>query len=170
MVRCKIGSFVGFHHYFKLVHLRVGPNGPFRTLTRFKWRCFSIKFRAILRQWTLSFDFLARMPFPKRYARPHLACKFGSEYTRLRTFKTINNARSYIDHLPDLIKLLDVSEKWETVLNKREHSDHAFEENGDEELSILWKGFFNDGVEQADNSLDEVVGGGLLSEEFVQWL
>jgi hypothetical protein len=35
-VRCKIGSFVDFHHYFKLVHLRVGPNGHFRTLTRFK--------------------------------------------------------------------------------------------------------------------------------------
>lgn len=69
-----------------------------------------------------------------------------------------------------MIELLDVSEKWEAVLNKREHSDHAFEENGDEELSILWEGFFDDGVEQADNSLDEVVGGGLLSEEFVQWL
>ncbi len=108
------------------------------------------------------------MPFPQQYARPHLACKFGSEYTHLRTFKTIDNFQSYIDHLPDLIELLDVSEKGETFLNKREHSDHAFEENSDEKLSILWKGLFNDGVEQADNSLDKVVGGGLFGEEFVQ--
>ena len=78
------------------------------------------------------------MPFPQQYAQPHPACKFGSEYTRLQTFKTINNFQSYINHLPNLIKLLDVSEKGETVLNKREHSDHAFEENGDEKLSILW--------------------------------
>jgi hypothetical protein len=67
--------------------------------------------------------------------------------------------KRYINHLPDLVELLDVPQEAQSLLDEGQHPDHALQQNGYQKLPVLGQRLLNHCVEQHYYRLYELVRG-----------
>ena len=89
-----------------------------------------------------------------------------SDYTPQDTSRTTYTIK-YIHQLPNLIKLLEVFEQFEGVLNIWHNPNHTLGQNSQQQLSVALFRLLNYTMIQPDNNLQKLVVGTTLSHKLV---